>query len=763
MNSYAEQAYDVASSLNDLYEKNTGVQSYEQLAEMAAQQNKLIEQNRAAYEEFKKEMETQLANGQMAAGSEELKKAQTDLANLQSQLIDAELEIKNINEAIREVNWSNWNNALKMLEHMNSQLDSTIDIIGSLTSYNDDASITGAGVAQFDLYSSALANARKQVAEYSEAIEALDKDLADGMINQQQYNEELMDYREKQMAAVKSVKQYRDAIIDLVKKGIDAETEAMSELIDKRKEALKKQKEADDYARTVNDKTKEINKIRAQIAALSGDETLATQAKIANLRAQLADKEQDLADTRRDHEYDEITKAYDDELDKFKELQDEKSKALEYSLANQEVAIQSALEYTTSQYEKTYAELGEITKAFGISLEDFIINPWRDGASAVEEYTRAVAEATTTEQHFSETNRMGNAANNGSGTPITTGNAQHASTETSSERFNETIQQPWTASYESNKGMSYSPASNGISSIGYRDNGNGTVTMTIDGISPEDVANIHFATWSKEGGQDDLVWYTGTYKDGRYEATIDRNKHLHDGTYYTHIYETDKSGKQWMIGDKTYELDANAKKIPGSFSGNLLQQGSTATAEVRYLQQLLNAVDNAGLTVDGDFGPATRQAVINFQKKYGLQADGTVGNETRPKLLALAKSLGYARHGRRNAKGFYITDEEGLGSEAIITKQGVLRQLDSDTVFSKAQTEELWKLSKMNILGLLKNSGITNRAASVNVNYGSLLTVNGNVDREALPELKDILKQACEYTKRDMTQTFTKMGWRVAF
>lgn len=698
MNGYAEQAYDLASSLNDLYEKNVGVQSYEQLNEEALQQNNIITELSKAVQRYKDEMNKQLANGEMVFGSEEYVKAQTDLADLQAQLVEAEVEIKNINEAIREVNWHNWNNAIKMLEHMNSQLDSVYSIIGDLTAYRDNASITEAGVAQFDLYSSALGNARQQIAEYQVAIETLDKELADGTINQQQYNDELQDYRQKQMSAVSAADKYRKAIVSLVKDGITAETNAMSELIDKRKEDLRRQKEADDYARTIADKTKEINKIRAQITALSGDDTLATQAKIAKLRADLADKEQDLADTRRDHEYSEITQNYDDELDKFKEIQDEKSKALEYSLANQEVAIQSALDYTTSQYQTTYDQLDQIAKTYGINLEEYITTPWTNATSAVDEYKRAVAELATTEAKTSETNKVSSTANNGSGTGITTGNMAKAtdnrakSIAEANPSMVETIKEPWTAAGEAAKRAADMAA-------------NPTAYLKSGGK----ISNLADA---KAGGIFDAHYYADRYPD--LKKAFGYNEAALFNHFITHgMYE-------WRSASKFFDPLFYRSKYPDlvkAFGGNT---GRRDAAALNYYQHWLN---------------------------FGIKE----------------KRLGHAAKGALNAKGLYLTDEQGIGSEAIITKGGVLRQLDSDTVFSKAQTEALWKLSKLDVASLLGQAKAATAVASVNNHYDSLLTVNGNVDKDALPGLKEILKQACEYTKRDMTQTFSKMGYRVAF
>ena len=50
--------------------------------------------------------------------------------------------------------------------------------------------------------------------------------------------------------------------------------------------------------------------------------------------------------------------------------------------------------------------------------------------------------------------------------------------------------------------------------------------------------------------------------------------------------------------------------------------------DVKTLQTMLNTVDNAKLTVDGDFGKSTLTAVKTFQKSNGLTADGVVGPAT---------------------------------------------------------------------------------------------------------------------------------------
>lgn len=67
----------------------------------------------------------------------------------------------------------------------------------------------------------------------------------------------------------------------------------------------------------------------------------------------------------------------------------------------------------------------------------------------------------------------------------------------------------------------------------------------------------------------------------------------------------------------------------------LLKPGSPDKASVLHLQNLLVKAGLA-LKVDGDFGAATKAAVIAFQDKQGLMADGVVGEKTWATLLAPA-------------------------------------------------------------------------------------------------------------------------------
>ena len=61
-----------------------------------------------------------------------------------------------------------------------------------------------------------------------------------------------------------------------------------------------------------------------------------------------------------------------------------------------------------------------------------------------------------------------------------------------------------------------------------------------------------------------------------------------------------------------------------------IQYGSSGS-DVEDLQKRLNSY-GYNLAVDGQFGDQTKNAVLDYQKKYGLTQDGIVGSQTWGKL-----------------------------------------------------------------------------------------------------------------------------------
>jgi Putative peptidoglycan binding domain/CHAP domain len=64
----------------------------------------------------------------------------------------------------------------------------------------------------------------------------------------------------------------------------------------------------------------------------------------------------------------------------------------------------------------------------------------------------------------------------------------------------------------------------------------------------------------------------------------------------------------------------------------MLKSPMMTGADVRAVQNALNLRNHAGLATDGTYGPLTRDAVLNWQRRKNIGVDGIVGPQTRSSL-----------------------------------------------------------------------------------------------------------------------------------
>lgn len=103
-------------------------------------------------------------------------------------------------------------------------------------------------------------------------------------------------------------------------------------------------------------------------------------------------------------------------------------------------------------------------------------------------------------------------------------------------------------------------------------------------------------------------------------------------------FNSNLPGTKFITPDysKVQEIKNEGNDTPSISASSILKMGSNGSA-VKTLQKNLNTLIKAKLTVDGEFGTATYNAVIKFQTKYKLTADGVVGENTQKKINSLLK------------------------------------------------------------------------------------------------------------------------------
>ncbi len=76
------------------------------------------------------------------------------------------------------------------------------------------------------------------------------------------------------------------------------------------------------------------------------------------------------------------------------------------------------------------------------------------------------------------------------------------------------------------------------------------------------VRSVQFATWSAQGGQDDIVWYQGTKgANDSWTATADIRKHKTAGKYFVHVYATLTNGGMKYLGSTEFTVSVPTSKV----------------------------------------------------------------------------------------------------------------------------------------------------------------------------------------------------------
>lgn len=391
--SFHEGIIELNDAINSLSEKEIGVGNKDVLQNNLEQQKAIMEYRSQQVDELSKKLEDYVNYGLVTVGDEKWIEMNNAIREAQTALYNCQLEIWEIKDAIREVNFKELTDAIDDLEHAEDILSSIKDLMSDEGIFEkDSSSITKLGYTKLGLLSQQLLGSKKEVENYSKLIEALNEALTNGEITQADYNEQLKEYESAQMDAVNSVKDYKDAILDIVKNGIEKQSEAMDELIQKRKENLSLQKEYYDFQKEMNDKSKDMNSIRAQIAALEGDDSLEAEQKRKKLESQLKKLQEEYDETLKQHEFDTVQDAYDKLSDKVNENKDNAIYELETDLDAQNKAIAEILDSVRKNYSDVYNELNILSKEYGYNMSESLIKPWVDAENAMKHYIDVIGE-----------------------------------------------------------------------------------------------------------------------------------------------------------------------------------------------------------------------------------------------------------------------------------------------------------------------------------------------------------------------------------
>lgn len=667
------QMIDTEKELLSLREKSGESIEANDYTSLVEKQLALTRQNADAYNALVNEM----SKLDLKQGSEEWKKYNDQLQNYKNNMISAADAVEEYKDAMTELVYKELDDFKSKMDSINGTIDTMNSLIGDTNLIDENGKLTDRGLAQVALYAQQYLNAKQEAAEYSEAIDSLDDALESGLITQDEYNSMLYEYTSAQESAVLASKESRDAILSLVKEGIQAEIDAKKKLVDETKAALEAEQDLHDYQESIAEKSSNISKLERQIAALSNSTDRADIAQKLQLQQELAEAQKDLYETQYDHEMEQRKDALDKEYEAFEESKNKEMDELDSNLDAQEAAIKKYLEEVKSNYSTVYGILTQYGNEYSLSAIDSLTEPWDSSSDAANLCADAIGEVTS--------------------------NIQYEIDSLDFSKLYELVDL--------------------LEQVGLNGYGNG-------GADFEDISGT--GKWQKgDGGR---WWYGEDYDpNGNYDYasggiyTIDGKQYGFDDDGYMQTEWQEHNGKQ-------YYFDAN--------DGHMIKSEWIPGRNGSYYY----------LTADGSMAENMAIKSKDGNDYYYVDGSGKWDGKTLTKDEVRKKgyAVGYRNGTTKAKKGLNLMDEDGLGSEVIISKYGVLQQFKGgEHVFNSEQTNRLWDISKNpkdyidNIVNQkipkdMLNSIKRNQNVNVDINIGGVLDESTMriLNNEFVPMLK---------------------------
>ena len=358
-------------------------------------QGELVNKNAEAYNRLANEM----SKINLEKGSDEWYKYNEELQKYKNNMMSAASAVKEYMNAIVELEFKGLTDFKSQMDSISNTISTMSDLIGNVGLTDEKGKLTDLGLTKMALYAQQLANSKQEAAEYAEAMNALKDMLDEGLLTQDEYNKRLQDYTSAQNSAVQSTKEAKDAILSLVKDGIQAEIDAKKKLVDETKAALDAERDLHDYQNSISEKQDSISKMERQIAALSNSTNREDIAQRLQLQSQLAEAKKELYELQYDHEIDQRKEALDKEFNDYEENKQKESDELDSNLDAQNAAIEKYLNEVKTKYSTVYGVLNQYGDEYSLAAIEDLTTPWNEGGNAADLCSVAVGDALSNIQY----------------------------------------------------------------------------------------------------------------------------------------------------------------------------------------------------------------------------------------------------------------------------------------------------------------------------------------------------------------------------
>lgn len=285
--------------------------------------NKLIKERK----DLQKSLNDAVIKGSIKKGSDEWYEMVSAINEVTNAIDESTQSLVEYQNALRQLKWDAFDKSMETVKRINSENDYYIDLMSHKDMTDKDTgNFTKYGTATIGLHKTNYDNYLAQADEYQREYNKIMRQIEKGELSLSDENvvQRLRDLQDAHRDAKKSAEDELESINDLVKQGYEAQTDALSELIDKYKKLKDSELEAYKYQKEIAEKTKTIASLQKQLTAYNGNDSEESRAQIQKLKVQLEEAKSDLKDTQYEKFISDTEDMLDDLMNDYQEFINEK-------------------------------------------------------------------------------------------------------------------------------------------------------------------------------------------------------------------------------------------------------------------------------------------------------------------------------------------------------------------------------------------------------------------------------------------------------
>lgn len=287
------------------------------------EQSKLIKERK----KLQKSLNDAVISGSIKKGSDEWFEMVSAINEVTNAIDESTQSIVEFQNALRQLKWNTFDKSLETVKRVNSEADYYIDLLSHKDMTDKDTgNFTEYGIATIGLHKTNYDNYIAQAEAYQDEYNNIMEQIRKGELSTSDENviQRLRDLQNAHRDAKKSAEDELESINDLVKQGYEAQTDALSKLIEKYKKLKDSELEAYKYQKEIAEKTKQIASLQKQLIPYSNNDTEESRAQIQKLKVELENAKSDLKDTQYEKFISDTEDMLDDLMSDYQEFIDEK-------------------------------------------------------------------------------------------------------------------------------------------------------------------------------------------------------------------------------------------------------------------------------------------------------------------------------------------------------------------------------------------------------------------------------------------------------